>query len=226
MGIWIAQWDRRKIFLPGYSLHWAFFHEMGKDPKWTWSCYCGNWSGLMTKWHSSPSWWGFGAAWVSPGVDWYRGTRSQEGRTVFYPVVVWGRRDTGRGGDRRDWPCMAPFPPSVLIPGFTTLFSNIFFHQILFVGDKNARCGRGQWGRRVWGWLQRQERGGQRESTYRERNTGKSSKFLFILAQQYLQHGLACLLLLNKYCDSSNPSEQGRNQNLDFHWGQTVMGTL
>lgn len=55
------------------------------------------------------------------------------------------------------------------------------------------------------------------KSTYRERNTGKSSKFLFILAQQYLQHGLACLLLLNKYCDSSNPSEQGRNQNLDFH---------
>lgn len=59
--------------------------------------------------------------------------------------------------------------------------------------------------------------GTERESMYRERNTGKSSKFLFILAQQCLQHGLACLLLLNKYCDSSNPSEQGRNQNLDFH---------
>lgn len=56
-----------------------------------------------------------------------------------------------------------------------------------------------------------------RMGIYRERNTVKSSKFLFILAQQCLQHGLACLLLLNKYCDSSNPSEQGRNQNLDFH---------
>lgn len=61
------------------------------------------------------------------------------------------------------------------------------------------------------------KREGWRESTCRERNTVKSSKFLFILAQQCLQHGLACLLLLNKYCDSSNPSEQGRNQNLDFH---------
>lgn len=62
----------------------------------------------------------------------------------------------------------------------------------------------------------RGKRWGQRESVYRERNTAKSSKFLFILARQCLQRGLACLLLLNKYCDSSNPSEQGRNQNLDF----------
>lgn len=61
------------------------------------------------------------------------------------------------------------------------------------------------------------KREGCRESTCRERNPVKSSEFLFKLAQQCLQHGLACLLLLNKYCDSSNPSEQGRNQNLDFH---------
>lgn len=101
-------------------------------------------------------------------------------------------------------------------------FKHIFPSDLLCEQQKcqmwERACGGG---RRAMGTAavaeRRGKRGGQRESTYRERNTVKSSKFLFILAQQCLQHGLACLLLLNKYCDSSNPSEQGRNQNLDFH---------
>lgn len=112
-----------------------FFHEMGKDPKWTWPCYCGNWSGLMTKWHSSPSWRGFSAAWVSPRVGWYRRTRSQEGRTVSYPVsVVWGRGHTGRGGDRRGWPCVAPFPS--ISTG--SRFHNPFFKHVF---PSDSLCG-------------------------------------------------------------------------------------
>lgn len=133
--------------------------------------------------------------------------------------VVWGTRDTRRGGDR---PCISLLPSISTNSNFHSPFSSMFFHQNHSVGNRNAICGRGHVegpvGQENMGTAGRRgKREGWRESTCRKRNTVKSSKFLFILAQQCLQHGLACLLLLNKYCDSSNPSEQGRNQNLDFH---------
>lgn len=192
----------------------------------------------MTKGHLSPSWRGFVVqhefyqGWIDTG-GW--GAKREGLCPTLSPLppirVVWVTGDTRRGGDR---PCIAPLPSISTSPRFHSPFSNTFFHQIHFVGNKNARCGwghvKGAVGQESMGTAaaagRRGKGGGQRGSTYRERNSVKSSKFLFILAQQCLQHGLACLLLLNKYCDSSNPSEQGRNQNLDFHWGQTVMGTL
>lgn len=171
---------QRKNTPPPHSLHWAFFHERGKDSKWTWPCYCGKLSGLMTKGHLSPSWRGFVVqhefyqGWIDTG-GW--GAKREGLCPTLSPLplirVVWVTGDTRRGGDR---PCIAPLPSISTSPRFHSPFSNTFFHQIHFVGNKNAGgegMWRGQWGRRAGGQQQWQEeeerRGTEREHIQRKK---------------------------------------------------------
>lgn len=126
---------------------------------------------------------------------------------------VWGTRDTRRGGDRL---CTA------LLQHQSHMFFKHIFPPESFCGQQKCHlwervCGRAGGAGEHGDSREESKAGGmEREHMQREKHCKKQC-FLFILAQQCLQHGLACLLLLNKYCDSSNPSEQGRNQNLDFH---------